>query len=296
MAFNVATLEDYVAQNNLPLLKTASLGSMTQKLINIQTGVKHTSALNILAVSPTLQAGSCGFTDGGSATFSQREITVGDIKVNMSFCLNDIEAKWMNYLAKNSAGSESIPFEKEILDALALSIAEKNEKAIWQGDTTSLNTDLKHFDGLIKILVADSDDVTIGVADSVYTAIKKVYLAIPANVLPKAAIFVGLDTYRSLVNDLVAANLYHFQPSDNLGGMLLPGTATMVYPVAGLNGTKKIVAADPLNLFFGVDFTNDTETFDFFYSKDNQEFRFVCKYKLGTQVALPDEAVYATHN
>lgn len=296
MAFNVTALEDYVAQNNLPLLKTASLGSMTQKLINIQTGVKHTSALNILAVSPTLQAGACGFTDGGSATFSQRDITVGDIKVNMSFCLNDIEAKWMNYLAKNTAGSESMPFEQEILEALAMSIAEKNEKALWLGDTTSLDTDLKHFNGLIKTIVADCDDITIGGTDSVYTAITKVYLGIPVNALPKAAIFVGLDTYRSLVNNLVAANLYHFQPSDTLSGMLLPGTATMVYPVAGLNGTKKIVAGDPMNLFAGVDFSSDAETFDFFYSKDNQEFRFVCKYKLGAQVALPTEVVYATHN
>ena len=123
MAFNVSALEEYVNQNTLPLLKTASLGAVTQGIINIQTGVKHKSALNVLTVDPTLQTGSCAFNDAGTATFSQREIAVGDIKINMSFCLNTLESKWMNYLAKNTAGAEVLPFEEVLLSEIATKIA-----------------------------------------------------------------------------------------------------------------------------------------------------------------------------
>lgn len=296
MAFNVSALEEYVNQNTLPLLKTASLGAVTQGIVNIQTGVKHISALNILTVDPTLQTGSCAFNDAGTATFSQREIAVGDIKINMSFCLNTLESKWMNYLAKNTAGQEVLPFEDVLLSEIATKIAEKNEKAIWQGDLRSQNADLNKFDGFIVIVKEDATEVTLAGTDSVYDSIMKVYMAIPANVLANAVIFVGFDTYRTLVSDLMAMNLYHWTPSSDMTGMTLPGSNVKVIPVPGLNGTEDIIAGDPMNFYIGVDYANDYETFDMWYSKDNQEFRFVCKYKLGTQIGIPSEIVWANHN
>ena len=39
---------------------------------------------------------------------------------------------------------------------------------------------------------------------------------------------------------------------------------------------------------------NDNETFDFWYSKDNQEFRLAINFVEGVQVAFPDENSYVT--
>lgn len=52
-----------------------------------------------------------------------------------------------------------------------------------------------------------------------------------------------------------------------------------------------MLAADPENLFYGVDMADDAETFDIWYSKDNQEFRVAIKFNAGAQVAFPDQIV-----
>lgn len=52
-----------------------------------------------------------------------------------------------------------------------------------------------------------------------------------------------------------------------------------------------MVAADPANLFYGVDMADDAETFDLWYSKDNQEFRLAIKFNAGAQIAFPDQVV-----
>ena len=69
------------------------------------------------------------------------------------------------------------------------------------------------------------------------------------------------------------------------------GSNIKIKAVSGLDGTGAIVAADPRNLFYGTDMQGDSEKFDFWYSKDNQEFRLAIEFGLGVQVAFPNEVV-----
>ena len=119
-------------------------------------------------------------------------------------------------------------------------------------------------------------------------------MAIPASILDKAAIFVGVDTFRSFCQDLVTQNLYHYSAELNPENMevILPGTNTRVIAVSGLNGTGAIVASDPRNLFYGVDMVDDLEQFKLWYSDDNQEFRLVVKFNAGAAIAFEDLVVY----
>jgi hypothetical protein len=59
-----------------------------------------------------------------------------------------------------------------------------------------------------------------------------------------------------------------------------------------LNGTGAILAADPANLYYGVDMQDDSESFDLWYSKDNSEFRLKISFNAGTQIAFPDQVIY----
>ena len=52
-----------------------------------------------------------------------------------------------------------------------------------------------------------------------------------------------------------------------------------------------MLAADPENLFYGVDMADDAESFDIWYSKDAQEFRVAIKFNAGSQIAFPDQVV-----
>lgn len=295
MAINVSALTAYVDEQRLPLIRKAVLAPKSADLFNLQTSVKSKAALNILTTSVVFgDGGSCGWNQAGTSTLSQREIEVGHIKINMSFCDRTLLDYWAGYEVKVAAGREELPFEEAFVNDVIAHVRAEVEKAIWQGDATNGLGNLKAFDGLLTIL-ADEDDVINldaiegnNIAQEVYDA----YSNIPVEVLHSAVIFCGEDTFRSYIGELNAANLYHYDPKvDEDMSIVIPGTSTRIYGVAGLNGTGKIVAGDKANFFYGTDLEGDEEEFDFWYSKDNQEFRLAIKFNAGVQVAFPDQVV-----
>lgn len=289
MAINLSGLETYVDEQRLPLIKKAVLGGKTIGLVNLQSGVKKSAALNLISVNPTIQAGGCGFNAQGDAALSQRVIETELLKVNMEYCDKDFLNYWAGYEVKVGAGKETMPFEEYFTSMVIEGINAKIEKMVWTGDASKDG----EFDGFLTILADESVKTANGAG--AYAAIKAAYSAIPVEVLPKATIFVGADTFRSFMLEMVEKNYFHYAADGaDVQEFVLPGTNTKVIAVNGLNGTNKVVAADPANLFYGCDMMEDAETFDFFYSKDNRTYRLVVVFNGGVQVAYPDEVVVAT--
>ena len=287
MAFNVASLPDYVEQKKNELLSKAVFGFETRQYVNMMTGVKYKEALNILATDPVLQTRTCGFDASGNVSFTQRVMTVAPYKVNMSLCEEDLRKKWMNDQLVVKAGGEVLPFEEKITDNIVKGVNKQLENLVWNA-----SAGVDGFDGFLEIAKAEADvkDVSAGASD--YATAIEVYKAIPAEILDKAEIFCGEDMFRSIVLEITAKNLYHYDPKvDDAKTIILPGTNTKLHGVAGLNGKGQMLAADPENLFYGVDMADDAETFDIWYSKDNQEFRVAIKFNAGAQVAFPDQIV-----
>lgn len=274
------------------------MGAKSAKLFTLETDVKDSKALTLLATDVAFgDGGSCGWDDAGSQTLSQRIIKVGKLKVNMSFCEREMLSKWMGSEVRVAAGAESLPFEETFTSELINSINEAVETAIYQGDTASSNANLKHFDGLIKILGAEAGVVDVDAASesTALDKVREIYNNIPEKAFSRGevVILVGMDTFRSMVGNLVDKNLYHYNPGAPEGEVVLPGTNCRVIGVNGLNGTKKAIAASLKNIYFGTDMLNDMETFKLWYSDDNQEFRLAVKFNAGVQVAFPDEVVLA---
>lgn len=293
MAFVVSSLPDYVNQNSKELISKSVFGAPSVRHLNLMTGVKYKDAINIVNTSAGLQARTCGWNASGDVTFSQAIMEVGAYKVNMSLCEEDLRKKWMNGEVMTAAGAEVLPFEERITGEITASIASQVEKLIWQANKSKQTPDL--FNGLLTQIKAASTATDVqSTATSAYGKIKDVYMAIPASILDKAAIFVGVDTFRSFCQDLVVANLYHYSADLDPEKMeiVLPGTSTRVIAVSGLNGTNAIVATDPANLFYGVDMVDDLEQFRLWYSEDNQEFRLAVKFNAGAAIAFPDLVVY----
>lgn len=290
----VNSLPSYVEENRDTLIAESVLGAKSAKLFALETDVKESKALTMLSTDVAFgDGGTCGWDDAGSQTLTQRVIKVGNIKVNMSFCDRDMLSKWLGNKVRVAAGAEELPFEETLTGELVKSINEAVETAIYQGDTESSNPNLKHFDGLVKIMTNEDGvvDVAASTESTALAKVRKVYNAIPAKAFSRGdvAILVGMDTFRSFVGDLVDKNLYHYNPGAPEGEIMLPGTVCRVIGVDGLNGTKKAIAASLKNIFFGTDMLNDMEEFKLWYSDDNQEFRFACKFNAGVQIAFPDE-------
>lgn len=287
---NFNNLETYVDEQRLPLIKKAILGGKTVGMINLQTGVKKSAALNLIDVNPVLQAGGCGFSAQGDANLSQRVIETELLKVNMEFCDKDFLKYWTGYEVKVGAGKETMPFEEYFLSMVTEGVNEKIEKLVWTGDKDNAG----EFDGLLTILNGEESVIKAN-GTGAYAGIKAAYSAIPVAVLPKATIFVGADTFRAFMLDMVEKNYYHYAANGaDIQEFVLPGTNTKVVAVNGLNGTNKIVAADANNLFYGCDMMDDAESIDFFYSKDNRSYRLVVDFNAGSQVAYPNEVVVGT--
>ena len=293
MALNVSTLSNYVEEKRLPLIAKSFLRGKTIDLIQLETGVLQDTALNLVSAQVEFGDGaSCGWNPTEGVALSQRLLKPTFLKVNQVFCDKDLLKKWASYEVKLAAGREQLPFEEKFMEEIANAINESIEKLVWQGDSSHTNEP----DGFLKILETGGSgvvSVTWTAGTSAYNKIKAVYNAIPANIIDKedTVIFVGEETYREFIQDLVAANLYHFSPDYKAGEYMVPGTSIRVIAVNGLNGTGKIVAGRLSNFFYGVGAEDDKDTFDFWYSKDNREFRLAVYFAIAVQIAYPNEIV-----
>lgn len=293
MALNVSTLSNYVEEKRLPLIAKSFLRGKTVDLIQLETGVLQDTALNLVSASVEFGDGaSCGFNPTDGVALSQRILKPTFLKVNQVFCDKDLLKKWASYEVKLAAGREQLPFEEKFMEEISNAISESIEKLVWQGDSIRTNEP----DGFLKILETGGSGVvsaTWTAGTTAYNKIKTVYNAIPANIIDKddTVIFVGEETYREFIQDLVAANLYHFSPDYRAGEYMVPGTSIRVIAVNGLNGTGKIVAGRLSNFFYGVGAEDDKDTFDFWYSQDNREFRLAVYFAIAVQVAYPNEIV-----
>jgi len=312
MAFSVGTLAAYTKENEALLVASSVLGSKTASLIkdqgNVMVGVKSAETINIMDTDAIFQDGSsCGFNASGTTSFTQRTVTVGKIKVNEALCLKDLEAKYLQKALPAGSSYDSMVYSEEYSNRKAEKIASQLEKALWQGDTLSVDVNLNKFDGLLKLITAAGGSVvnanSIAFHGSVETAITgsnviaifdSIYKAIPAQVVDKddMAIYCGMDVFRTYTVALKAANQFHYTVDQKANGeFVLPGTTIKVIALQGLNGTNDIVASRISNFFLGTDLLNEEERFEIFYAKEADQVRFVSEFKMGVNFAFPDEIV-----
>lgn len=299
----IKAVQDYIDQNSTELIAKSVLAPMSVSLFTVQTGVKAETAINLLDTTVTFGDGTqCGWDPKGSDTISQRTIVPGFVKINKSFCQKNFYNTFASHLTNVAAGKEVLPFEQKFIEENIKAIGAALETAIWHGDKNSADENLNKFDGLFKILQAE---VELGTTQNVYNALTQdtmtkrvwaVYMAIADEWIDNAVIYMSKQDYRTLVKELVDANLYHYERSvDGSMEMIFPGTSTTVKGVDGMkhaaNEAGVIVAMDPKHTVYGVDLENDAETFDFFFSQDNEEFRLRINFSAGIQVALPSEVV-----
>ena len=312
MGFDVSALANYTKENEALLVTSSVLGAKTAALIksagNVMVGVKSSEKINIMETDAIFQDGaSCGFNASGSTTFTQRTVTPGKIKVNEALCPKDLEAKYLQKALPTGSMYDSVPFEQEYSEKKAKTIAAQLETSLWQGDTSSVNVNLNKFDGLVKLIGAASGVVAANAstfisgaplssitAANVISIFDGVYQAIPAQVVAAddMTIFCGQDLFRTYTIALKNSGSFNYQIDVKADSeFVLPGTTIKVVAVAGLNGTNKVYAMRLSNLFLGTDLLNEEEKFEIFYAKEADQVRFVSEFKMGVNIAFPDEAV-----
>ena len=309
MSFDVSTLTNYVNEQSTDLISRLYFEKTSSDYFTLQSGVKKTDALHLLAVSAFPQDGSdCAVSASGDVTFSDRNLTVGQITYYAGFCMKDLIPKYTQIMLRaGNAETEDMTFESEVAESVIKTIMEHNEVADWQGDTASANVYLNRYDGLAKIIDAatgvvdgntsSATGITSGASGNVDTLIKDICNARPAKVKSAAnqVLFVGQDTFDKYVDTLNAKNLYHVNATDWANyETSIAGKNVMLVGVAGLDGTNRMFLGTRENFFLGFDLQNDEEEFDMWYDKKDDKVYYRVKFKRGLQVAYPDEIVEFT--
>lgn len=300
LSYNVSALPSYVEQRRPELIAKAVVGAKSANLFTLQSGIKGPTALNLISSNIVFGDGAtCGWTESGATSLSQAILTPRALKINMSICDKTLLDKWANYLVRVEADKtdRDLPFEQEFIDDVIKNVKAGVEKMIYQGDAS--NASNVEFDGLLKTLTASGNTtiLTTGASSlSAYNFVKQVAANMPASILDRddLVILVSMPVYMAFIQDLVSANLYHYNPGNGDNEYLLPGTNIRVIGVNGLNNTATYdyaIGGSLSNMFYGCNLQDGDEIFDLWYSKDNREFRIAIEFVAGVQVAFQNEIV-----
>jgi hypothetical protein len=301
MAYSFAGLTSYTDQERLPLITKAVFSARSASLFTKQVGIKFAAALNLMDTDALIQSGdTCGYETSGTTAFTQRNITVGRMKVQETLCPRSLEQYWMQTQLTAGSTYDGVPFEQAFSEQKALRIAEALENAIWKGNA--------YFSGVNQLLnaasgstisgntgaVSASVGITTGNAIAIFDGI---YNQIPQAILTRndLVIFCGWDNFRTLLGAFKAATAVMYNQVDLAGladgDIMYPGTNVRVIAVPGLTGTNRIVSSYLGNFFYGTDLLSDEEQFSIWFSKDNDQVRFQASFKCGVQLAYPDLVV-----
>ena len=292
-------IKGYVDESNESLIAKTVLGGQSVSLFGLQTGVKGDTAINLLDTDVELQSAlDCGFTPKGSNKISRRVLKPVYLKVNMQWCDKNFLDTYAQHMVKIAAGMKTLPYAEEFTTGIVARVNEALETMLYQGVADAGKTE---FDGLITLLGKESTAIKVGTnTGTAYEKILKVYNAVP-EVAHKddLVILVAPSLYREFVQELVKANMYHYDANDANAQTYLPGTSVPVIPVEGLipttanAGKEFIIALRKSNVIYGTDMANDQEKFDFWYSADDQVFKLAIEFTAGVQFAYPEEIVWA---
>jgi hypothetical protein len=312
--FTVTGLTTYIAENADDIYVAAITKAETLNFpgISIMAGVKNAQKIMLFAnTAPFQVGGTCAFNASGSSTFTDRTLTVSPLKVNDTFCPEDLQIKFLSTKLIAGSNYDAMPFEKLITDSVVANVQIGMEQAIWKGDTASIGSNvLKQFNGWLKTIDAASPVYAtpaaalttgniIGVMDNIYSLIPAALLNNPAKPLVS---FMGWDTFRLLITALKNANAFNFFPDSTwlTGEFVMPGLGLKVKAVHGLDNGQlgeavsyrdRIVTTWAGNLFYGCDLTGEEETIKSWYSLDDQNIKYSIKWKAGTQIAYGSEVV-----
>ena len=289
MAINVSTLPDYIQENRDELFVKAIASTKTLDYIESMLGVKGKAALNYLNSTVVLADGeSCGWNPQGDDTFTQKTVSTKLVAVNKEFCAKQMRSKWMSYDLSLAAGRENLPFEQKIAESNVAAIKKAVEKLIWQGDVTL------GIDGLLKQIKTEDGAVKVNGGTTILEKIGKVIAAIPAGALEKGVnVFMSYTDFRSYVEAKNAECCGNMPVIDaNVDYLVYAGDSRIkLVPVAGLEGTDKIVAAPYDALVYATDVEDSEGIFKMWFDEKEDKFLFKVLFTAGTAVKYNDEVV-----
>lgn len=300
--YDVEALAPYIDDTSGDLIVRSVTEAKTLQYIAIQQGIKGTEDLKLLDDSIVYQSGDCSMTPDGDTIFTDRQISVATIGYMKRFCQKDLAGFWTQLGLRPGAMDEdkTLPFEQQLIDYLLKLHAVELDNLIWKGNTSTGTGNLAFMNGFVSFLTTANGCVQLNTSatgainsGNAYEAFYEAFVNTPSAIAESSdfVAFTSRENFNFLVKNLVDLNLYAFNVNDiaTMDEILLPGTNMRVIKLNGLNGTGNIYTGRASHFIFGTDLSSDFESYDLWYSFDDDVIYLRSKFRAGVQVPFLDQ-------
>ena len=305
MADSLTITSTYAGELALPYINAAILSgdTLAKGYVTLKEGVKYKAVLKKLANSASLvQAAGCNFNEQGSLTLTESILTVTDLMTNLELCKKEFAQDWEAAQTGRGFINDVVPanFSDFLIGYAAAKVGETIEYTIWQGDTASGS--YQSFDGFEKkllVLSGGADITWVGAlsASTVIANMNSVINALPAALIgsPDTKLYVNRATaqyYRQAITALGYMQMY--QAGDEFN---LQFNGYDIYVCPGIS-TGTVIAAQPSNLFVGVDANSDfaeVRVVDMTLTDASDNVRMAMRFRTGVQIGVLTDCVIG-HN
>lgn len=286
MGFSLSDLSTFTLEDSGILIQKAVLGADLVDYIDVRPGYPEaTVAVNVLGATADFQDASCGWTSGGSTNFTQISITNSTKAWKQSLCLEDLRAYWLSTQLDSSSYGENLPFEESIANYMV----EESRKAAEAVIGSQIITQVTVANGATIGATAAFDSSTA------YAKALQMIDALPLSVANRddLMMFMSYSSFRSLMTNLVALNLYHYAPGVSTGtglgqSVVIPGTNITAIPVGGFGTSQRVVCGPAKHVVMVCGLIEDTDRIEAWWSRDNQEMRMIAKFTNGVGVLVEE--------
>lgn len=285
-------------------------------------------------LSETLKKYStCGFSQVGTTTISDRTIDVTKVKVNLEECEDAFDNTIFEEAIRQGVDIDDLRgtvVEDMLRQSMMQSLGVDISRIQWFGDDASSSTNYDHFDGWVQLaedagaslgqtldMSADTSIETSGsddtlVADGTQSAFKQLWegqsktlRAIDRSMKKLYVTSSIMDNYLSTLedtqNETGQMNLEDGKTSVRYRGVEVVEVKGWDTHLADTNNPQKtaiganmIVLTTPDNLIVGADIMNPNNQVKVWYSEDDEVIRMKIKFKLGAQILHPELMSLAT--
>lgn len=304
MSLNVSALADFNNQIAGELVLKMVYGGSTIEYVTVQEGVKYQEPINLFEVSLYINNGTCVSTASGSATFTQRNITVCPRTSFDAICLKDLDKKYLGISSlERGSYNETWALANAYSELLVNQFQKANDQFLWRQESGSASTfgGTCEAGGLNYIITGSTSGVVVAATSSLTAAnaltnMDTMIAALSSDVADRddLTFFMSVASFRNYVSALRSANNFYFDPSSitNRGGIL-----EMAYPfqpgikvvgTVGLQGSGRVVLGPAKQIVVGTDLLSDFSEFQLWYDINTDTLRHRISTKLGVNIAYPE--------
>lgn len=295
----------YAGELALPYIHAALLSgdTLAKGYVTLKEGVKYKAVLKKLSSASLVQSWDCAFTDETPLTLDEAVLVVSDLKVNLEVCKSEFAQDWEAAQTGRGFINDVVPanFSDFLIGYAAANVAQNIEFTLWQGNT-AVGSTYPSFDGFEKKInvsstyyrsawSAGAGTMTVStIIDNLNQVIDNLPSALVGS--PTVKLYMNRQSaqlYRQAAS--AAGYLQQFEASSSFN---LQFNGYDIYVCPGIsNGT--VIAAEPSNLFVGVDANSDfaeVKVVDMSLTDASDNVRMAMKFRVGVQVGFLGDVVY----